>query len=187
MSSFLYTTSYKKCVDDVYMRLVDFDDMANFACGYDLFQITIRHMKSALNLENKNLDGGKKAWSYRLNGFPISLQIWAYEIIPCLNGTICMRVGEGSAQHRFLNWEADVTVSGSQLEKDLFDLLIFQVNNFKATDEEKLEVYASRLFEKNKASIEFNAHYADPPQSNPASAFHGASTSRGFTGDGKNK
>ncbi|KAL2542847.1 Uncharacterized protein Adt_03825 [Abeliophyllum distichum] len=58
----------------------------------------------------------------------------------------------------------------------------FQVNNFKATNEEKLEVYASRLFEKNQASIEFNAHFADPPQSNPTGAFDGASTSRGFTG-----
>ncbi|KAL2551405.1 Sentrin-specific protease 1 [Forsythia ovata] len=161
ISSFLFTTSYKKCVDDVHMRLVDSDDMANFAWGYDLFQITIRHMKLALNPENKNQDVGKKAWSYRLYGFPISLQIWAYEIIPCLNGTICTKIGEGSARPRFLNWEADVTVSGSQLEKDLFDLLI--------------------------ASIEFNAHSADPPQSNPTGAFDGASNSRGFTGDGENK
>ncbi|KAL2552638.1 Uncharacterized protein Fot_06257 [Forsythia ovata] len=37
------------------------------------------------------------------------------------------------------------------------------------------------------ASIEFNAHSADPPQSNPTGAFDGASNSRGFTGDGKNK
>ncbi|KAL2549680.1 Uncharacterized protein Fot_11210 [Forsythia ovata] len=35
------------------------------------------------------------------------------------------------------------------------------------TEEEKLEVYASKLFEKNKGSIELNAHFADPPQSNP--------------------
>ncbi|KAL2543875.1 hypothetical protein Fot_13108 [Forsythia ovata] len=63
----------------------------------------------------------------------------------------------------------------------------FQVNNFKTTDEEKLEVYVSRLFEKNQASIEFNAHSADPPQSNPTGTFDGASTSRGFSGDGENK
>ncbi|KAL2552921.1 Uncharacterized protein Fot_06540 [Forsythia ovata] len=37
------------------------------------------------------------------------------------------------------------------------------------------------------ASIEFNAHSADPPQSNPTGAFDGASNSRSFTGDGKNK
>ncbi|KAL2532096.1 DUF1985 domain-containing protein [Abeliophyllum distichum] len=75
ISSFLYTTLYKKCVDDVHMRLVDSDHMANFTWGYDIFHITIRHMNSALNPENKNLDDGKKDWSYRLNGFPISLQI----------------------------------------------------------------------------------------------------------------
>ncbi|KAL2508987.1 hypothetical protein Fot_32634 [Forsythia ovata] len=37
------------------------------------------------------------------------------------------------------------------------------------------------------ASIEFNPHSADPPQSNPTGAFDGASNSRGFTGDGENK
>ncbi|KAL2461724.1 RNA-directed DNA polymerase [Abeliophyllum distichum] len=57
----------------------------------------------------------------------------------------------------------------------------------RQTVEEKLEVYASRLFEKNQASIEFNAHSADPPQSNPTSVFDGTSTSRGLTGDEENK
>ncbi|KAL2508931.1 hypothetical protein Fot_32578 [Forsythia ovata] len=37
------------------------------------------------------------------------------------------------------------------------------------------------------ASIEFNPHSSDPPQSNPTGAFDGSSNSRGFTGDGENK
>ncbi|KAL2530260.1 hypothetical protein Fot_22861 [Forsythia ovata] len=71
--------------------------------------------------------------------------------------------------------------------EELENVRNFQVNNFMATNEEKLEVYASRLFEKNQTSIEFNAYFADPPQSNTTGAFDGPSTSKGFTGDGKNK
>ncbi|KAL2503808.1 hypothetical protein Adt_19429 [Abeliophyllum distichum] len=137
-------------------------------------------MKSALNLENKNLDVGKKFWSYKLNEFPIFLQIWAYEIIYSLNDIICMGVGEGSVGPRLLNWEADYY--RSQWDKDIFDVLIFRANNFKPTDKEKFEVHASRLFEKNQAASEFNVDYANP-QSNPIGAFDGASTSRSFTGE----
>ncbi|KAL2518252.1 DUF1985 domain-containing protein [Abeliophyllum distichum] len=84
LSSFLYTTSYKKCVDDIHMRLVDYDERTNCAWGCDFYQITIKHLKSAPSPKNKNIEGSKKILAFKLNGFPIFLQIWGYEIIHAL-------------------------------------------------------------------------------------------------------
>ncbi|KAL2500796.1 Uncharacterized protein Fot_34644 [Forsythia ovata] len=105
-----------------------------------------RETSTSGNRTNKSKNSVEEDFEER----EIVRNIWAYEIIPFLNGTICTRVEEESARPCLLNWKADVTVTGAQLEKDIFDLLIFQVNNFKETDEDKHEVYASSLFEKSR-------------------------------------
>ncbi|KAL2465812.1 Uncharacterized protein Adt_41663 [Abeliophyllum distichum] len=95
ISCFLYTTSYNKSVDERHMRLVDRLECDDFAWGEDLYRITLKSFKSALNLENKKRVSCKKSsWSYRLNGFPLSLQLWSYETIASLNGKFCTMLGK---------------------------------------------------------------------------------------------
>ncbi|KAL2555486.1 Ubiquitin-like protease domain-containing protein [Forsythia ovata] len=161
ISCFLYTTSYNKSVDERHMRLVDRLECDDFAWGEDLYRITLRSFKSALSLENKKRVSGKKSsWSYRLNGFPLSLQLWAYETIACLNGKFCTKVGE--AYPRMLKWESDVHVTGPQLEEEVFKHSELEVIQFVATNEEKNEIYASGLFHKKQTGNEFGASSSRP-------------------------
>ncbi|KAL2542247.1 Sentrin-specific protease 1 [Abeliophyllum distichum] len=119
ISCFKYTTSYNKLVDERHMRLVDRLECDDFAWGEDLYRITLKSFKNALSLENKKCVSGKKSsWFYRLNGFLLSLQLWAYETIACLNEKICTMVGE--AYPRMLKWKTDVHVTGPQLEEAVF-------------------------------------------------------------------
>ncbi|KAL2524958.1 protein of unknown function DUF1985 [Abeliophyllum distichum] len=53
ISCFLYTAYYNKSVDERHMRLVDRLECDDFAWGEDLYQITLKSFKSALNLKNK--------------------------------------------------------------------------------------------------------------------------------------
>lgn len=122
ITSFLFTTSYKKLVDDSLMALVDSDEMETFAWGEELYRITLSSLKSALRNKSLTVKGGKKASeAYRLNGFPLAFQLWIYETIPSLEGKFCTKV---NALHpRILNWRFKGRVTSSKLNEDVFDLV----------------------------------------------------------------
>ncbi|KAL2538282.1 hypothetical protein Fot_19673 [Forsythia ovata] len=107
-----------------------------------------RMMRSYMyqTLENKkHVYGKKSSWSYRLNGFPLSLQLWAYEIIACLNGKFCTMIGE--AYPRMLKWETDVHVIDPQLEDEMF-----KFSKFVATNEEKIRYMLRDCFLQSRQS-----------------------------------
>lgn len=159
ITSFLFTTSYKKLVDDSLMALVDSDEMETFAWGKELYRITLSSLKSALRNKSLTVKGGKKASeAYRLNGFPLVFQLWIYETIPSLEGKFCTKV---NALHpRILNWRSKGRVTSSKLNENVFDIMRLEVNVVEPNDDEKEKAYMVGLIDKGRRVLD--SDFEDP-------------------------
>lgn len=84
ITSYLFSTSYKKVVEHYLFALVeDFDAMGMFPWGKDLFEMSMKSLKEGLGRRNPH---------YRLKGFLVAFQVWIYESIPSLNGPVTSKI-----------------------------------------------------------------------------------------------
>ncbi|KAL2471289.1 DUF1985 domain-containing protein [Abeliophyllum distichum] len=90
ITSFLFTTSYKKFVDDSLIILINSDNMESFVWG-EFCKITISLLKDVLRNKSLIQEWRKGSDAYSLNGFPLALQVWIYETIPSLDRKICTK------------------------------------------------------------------------------------------------
>ncbi|KAL2461940.1 DUF1985 domain-containing protein [Abeliophyllum distichum] len=85
----MFTTAYKRSVEDLLMVLVDSDEMNAYAWGKELFKLTLSSLKSSLRNKSLIVEGdGRPYIAYRINGFVIAFQVWIYEILPILEGKL---------------------------------------------------------------------------------------------------
>ncbi|KAL2532769.1 DUF1985 domain-containing protein [Abeliophyllum distichum] len=107
LTSLMFTTSYKRSVEESLMVLVESKEMNTYAWGNELFGFTISSLRSDLKNKSLIIEGdGKPYIAYRLSGFLIAFQIWIYETITILEGKICSKVRYYCP--RILNWTSRV-------------------------------------------------------------------------------
>jgi hypothetical protein len=110
ITSYLFSTSYKKAVDNYLFALVeDFELLEMFPWGKELFEMSIKSLKEGLGRRNPH---------YRLKGFLVAFQVWIYESIPSLNGPVTNKMGNGFP--RIVNWMSDKQPSAVKLDEDVF-------------------------------------------------------------------
>ncbi|KAL2512344.1 DUF1985 domain-containing protein [Abeliophyllum distichum] len=90
----MFTTTYKRSVEDFLMVLADSDEMNSYVWEKELFKITISSLKSGLRNKSMIAEGdGKPYMAYRISGFVTAFQVWIYETLPMLDGKICTQIG----------------------------------------------------------------------------------------------
>jgi hypothetical protein len=110
ITSYLFSTSYKRVVDNFLFALVDdFDRMEMFPFGKELFQMSLKSLKEGLGHRNPH---------YRLKGFLVAFQVWIYECIPGLTGSVTIRMA--NSYPRIVNWMSEKQPSAVKLEEDVF-------------------------------------------------------------------
>ncbi|XP_022891721.1 uncharacterized protein LOC111406547 [Olea europaea var. sylvestris] len=112
ITSFLFSTSYKKVVENYLFTLVeDFAAMERSSWGKKLFEKSIKSLREGLSHRNLH---------YRLKGFLIAL-VRIYESIPSLTGPITNRVG--NRHRRIVNWALNRQHSAVKLDEEVFSKL----------------------------------------------------------------
>ncbi|KAL2493031.1 Ulp1 protease family [Abeliophyllum distichum] len=145
ISSFLFATSYHKCVDDSIFGLVESGEMESFSWGKELYSLTLMSLKGAFSKRIMKLDTSKKKLEYRLNGFLLAFQVWIYETIPAIAAKkLCVKYKQSLP--RILSWSSNVHLTSLQLNKRIFDLIKLEVNDVRITDTEKNAAYIDGLF-----------------------------------------
>ncbi|KAL2461006.1 Uncharacterized protein Adt_44426 [Abeliophyllum distichum] len=145
----MFTTSYKRSVEESLMVFVESEEMNTYAWGQELFGSTISSLRPGLKNKSLTIESdGKPYIAYRLSGFLIAFQIWIYETIPVLEGKICTIVGDYCP--RILNWTSRVQENVSaklNIAKDIFGHPNLQVIALTPTINERQKAYSSGEFE----------------------------------------
>jgi hypothetical protein len=106
ITSYLLPRDYKKVVEHYLFVLVDdFNKMNLFPWGKLLFDALISSLRDGLS---------KRTAHYRLKGLLVVFQVWIYETIPSLDGSIATRIAR--EYPRIRNWTADDHPSVAKLE-----------------------------------------------------------------------
>ncbi|KAL2479856.1 Uncharacterized protein Adt_32822 [Abeliophyllum distichum] len=148
LTSVMFTTAYKRSVEEWMMVMVDSEEMNTFAWGKKLFKFTLSSLKSCLKNKSLIIEGDSRPYiAYRVSGFLIAFQIWIYETLPVLEGKICTNVG--NLCPRILNWTS--RVQGNQntklnLAKDIFSRPALHTSSIKPTDAERSMDYATGFY-----------------------------------------
>ncbi|KAL2512968.1 DUF1985 domain-containing protein [Abeliophyllum distichum] len=122
ISSFLFITSYHKCVDDSIFGLDESGEMESFPWGKELYNLILMSLKGAFSKRIMKLDTSKKKLEYRLNGFLLAFQVWIYETIPTIAAKkLCVKYKQSLP--RILSWSSNVHLTSLQLNKRIFDLI----------------------------------------------------------------
>ncbi|KAL2533777.1 Uncharacterized protein Adt_07128 [Abeliophyllum distichum] len=121
ITSFLFTTPYKKQVTDATFSLIESEDLETYVWGKELFKNTFNYLKIATTKRTYDETTKKDIFTYRLYRFPLAFQIWIYESLPSIDGKIYKRLEY--TWPRILNWTNYATrVIVGQLERLNFDL-----------------------------------------------------------------
>lgn len=91
----------------LFVLVEDFTLMDKFSWGKLLFESTLNDLREGLS---------KRTRHYRLRGLLIPFQVWIYETIPSLDGTIVNWMSD--TLPRIMNWLADEPPSAAKLEGD---------------------------------------------------------------------
>ncbi|KAL2533731.1 Uncharacterized protein Adt_07082 [Abeliophyllum distichum] len=121
ITSFLFTTPYKKQVTDATFSLIESEDLETYAWGKELFKNTFSYLKIAMTKRTYDETTKKDIFTYTLYRYPLAFQIWIYESLSSIDGKICKRLEY--TWPRILNWTNSATcVIVGQLERLNFDL-----------------------------------------------------------------
>uniref|UniRef100_A0A9I9E3R0 DUF1985 domain-containing protein n=1 Tax=Cucumis melo TaxID=3656 RepID=A0A9I9E3R0_CUCME len=99
--------------------LDDKEKFRNYPWGRLCFSLTKQFIQNAMKSKrkSKNLETESKAYAF-LQGFPMVLAYWAYEILPQLASGYVIRIGKGCS--RILNWESSEQLDWQDLEDNIF-------------------------------------------------------------------
>ncbi|KAL2505085.1 Uncharacterized protein Adt_20706 [Abeliophyllum distichum] len=85
ITSFLFTTPYKKQVTDATFSLVEYVDIETYAWEKELFKNTFSYVKIAMTKRTYDETTKNDIFTYRLYRFLLSFQIWIYESVPSID------------------------------------------------------------------------------------------------------
>ncbi|KAL2512982.1 Uncharacterized protein Adt_18582 [Abeliophyllum distichum] len=166
ITSFLFTTPYKKQVTDATFSLIESEDLETYAWGKELFKNTFSYLKIATTKRTYDETTKKDIFTYRLYGFPLAFQIWIYESLPSIDEKICKRLEH--TWPRILNWTNFATcVTAGQLERINFDLADMEIRRIEPDEEERGAPYLAGIFWSNRAGPNLvdvdDDDFVDPP------------------------
>ncbi|KAL2517660.1 Uncharacterized protein Adt_13907 [Abeliophyllum distichum] len=149
ITSFLFTTPYKKLVTEATFSLIESEDIETYAWGKELFKNTFSYLKIAMTKRTYDETMKKEIFTYRLYGFPLAFQTWIYESLPCMDGKICKRLDYNWP--RILNWTNSATrVTVAELET--LDLPDLEIRGIEPDEEERCASYLTGLYQINRAA-----------------------------------
>ncbi|KAL2474417.1 DUF1985 domain-containing protein [Abeliophyllum distichum] len=79
ITSFLFTTPYKKQVTDATFSLIESVDIETYMWEKELFKNTFSYLKIAMPKHTYDETTKKDIFTYRLYEFPLAFQIWIYD------------------------------------------------------------------------------------------------------------
>ncbi|KAL2466405.1 DUF1985 domain-containing protein [Abeliophyllum distichum] len=82
ITSFLFTTPYKKQVTDATFNLIESEDIETYVWQKELFKNTFSYLKITMTKRTYDETTKKEIFTYRLYGFPLVFQTWIYESLP---------------------------------------------------------------------------------------------------------
>lgn len=126
LTMFLFTSPKDKFVIKKYLDIVDAGLYNEYCWGSDLFSLTLESVKGKLLRVRKQ---GIDYCYYRLNGFPLALQVWFYECCEYCVNVLAFHLG--SSIPCILNWHTNVIPSFKKLNSQILNLSLFQVNIFR--------------------------------------------------------
>ncbi|KAL2517000.1 DUF1985 domain-containing protein [Abeliophyllum distichum] len=164
ITSFLFTTPYKKLVTEAMFSLIESEDIETYAWGKELFKNTFSYLKIAMTKRTYDETMKKEIFTYRLYGFPLAFQTWIYESLPCMDGKICKRLDYNWP--RILNWTNSAThVTAAELET--LDLPDLEIRGIEPDEEERCASYLTGLYQINRAAPDIedvdDDDFVDPP------------------------
>ncbi|XP_050939667.1 uncharacterized protein LOC103503908 isoform X1 [Cucumis melo] len=120
--------------------LDDKEKFRNYPWGRLCFSLTKQFIQNAVKFKrkSKNLETESKAYAF-LQGFPMVLAYWAYEILPQLASGYVTRIGKGCL--RILNWESSEQLDWQDLEDNIFLEKNLSVVPIVASEEEMKSEY----------------------------------------------
>ena len=120
---YLLTSPKDKFVIKEYLDIMDGGQFNEYCWGRDIFFFTVESMKgNMLRVQKK----GVGYHYYRLNGFPLVLQVWFYECCGYCKNILAYH--RGSAIPRILNWHTYIIPSFKKLNSEILSLHASQVN-----------------------------------------------------------
>ena len=120
---YFFTSPKDKFVIKDYVDIVDAGLFNEYCWGRDVFSFTVESMKGKMLRVQKK---GDSYHYYRLNGFPLVLQVWFYEC--CGYCTNVLAYHDCFAITRILNWHTDIILSCKKLNSHVLSLQASQVN-----------------------------------------------------------
>ena len=107
---FLFTSPKDKFVIKEYLDIVDAGLFNEYCWGRDVFSFIVKSMKGKMLRVQKK---GVSYHYYRLNGFPLVLQVWFYECCGYCKNILAYH--RGSAIPLILNWHTNIIPSFKKL------------------------------------------------------------------------
>ncbi|XP_055960986.1 uncharacterized protein LOC130015245 [Mercurialis annua] len=136
-------------VSRFFMDMVDSGDYNSYPWGIMVFRSTIADMK-------KRFATRRRLKFYRLNSFPLALQIWFYEVCPFATNKICFPVTKPMLVPRMLKWlKSQDKLTIKYLNEAFFDQTREQLmlKNIVPTAQEKMSLDISGFFQTGKKKI----------------------------------
>ena len=138
-------------VPEFYMGLVeDIDSFNRYPWGTVVFEETQSCLKTQLELISGKIKKEKESYHYNVVGFPLAVQIWAYECIPPLGEGFSNRIDVNKFP-RILCWESTDKPESKALIRDVF-------NKIKVSGIFYVHLFYSRIEHVIK-SLKFNGCY----------------------------
>ncbi|VFQ71998.1 unnamed protein product [Cuscuta campestris] len=153
------------CIDASHLEVVDDTDVfIAYPWAWESYLLTVRHLKGMMDgqpekfQEKKNNNSNLKSWKYALYGFPLVLQILAYETFPVLEDEVakCNR----EIKCPLLRWGAKKCPQYHSLKQLLFpnepeevankmentlDLLFRSVEDLKNTPNKRIDALEDKI------------------------------------------
>ncbi|XP_050228709.1 uncharacterized protein LOC126677936 [Mercurialis annua] len=132
------------------LDMVDSGDFNSFPWGILVYRNTVVDMKNRLVSKQPMM-------YYRLNGFPLALQMWFYEVCPVAANKICLLNDKEPCIPRMLKWHipSKVTVTIKMLEETFYHMSREQLKlkNLVPTVDEKAILNIVGFFQTGKTKI----------------------------------
>ncbi|PON31922.1 hypothetical protein PanWU01x14_365730, partial [Parasponia andersonii] len=148
--------------DDI--RLKENKDFNNYPWEKAFRTITFKHLRSALRDKEKInvMIGSKKGTeSCKLYGFPLALQLWFYECMSSLDGSVCESADYGYS--RILNWKSSRSPHYEDLETNIFGSKKIKIKGFSLSDVEKKRPSVGWNLNSSEKIGQDDDDFEDPP------------------------